>query len=283
MNLLWRAYMLRIIVDSGSSIKQEETIIYGIDILPLRVQIGDRSFQDGLDLTPENLYGYLGKEKDFPKTSLPALDTVEAMVKQYTQGGDDVLVLPISSGISGTYQALSMLFADNPKVLVFDTQVAVGGIRFFVEEAIRHANAPLSVIREKLEQLLPRIITMAIPDTLDYLLAGGRLSKAEWMFGTLLNIKPIIGFRDGGVVVLAKKRGLKQSMRFIVNALETEKADPGFGIIASYTQNRDNVTRLIEMTPPKYQEQIKIYDDLTPSIACHWGPNAYGFIFVKGT
>ncbi len=275
--------MLRIIVDSGSSIKQEEKALYGVDILPLRVQIDDMDFQDGVDLTTENFYQYLDAKKEFPKTSLPSLNEAQSLVEQYTESGDDVLILTISSEISGTYQSLLILFQDNPKVIVFDTKLAAGGIRFLVEDALRYKDAPLFTIKEKLEELIPRIVIMAIPNTLDYLLVGGRLSKAEWMLGTLLSIKPIIGFRNGKVAVLTKKRGLKQSMQAIVDEVSAQKSDPDFGIIASYTQNKENVEKLIAMTVPEYRRQVKVYDNLTPSLACHWGPNAYGYIFVKST
>ena len=271
---------MKIIVDSGSSIKQEEKTMYGVDILPLRVQIGDMSFFDSVDLTADNFYEYL-KTDEFPKTSLPSLEEVEKLVEGYTSQGEDVLLITISSGISGTCQTFSALFQDNPKVLVYDSKLAVGGVRFLVEEALRYKDCALEVVKEKLDALVPRVMIMAIPDTLDYLLAGGRLSKASWMLGSLLNIRPIIGFVDGKVTVLAKKRGNKQGMNEIIDTIKRVGYDPQYGIIASYTKVRENVDTLIQMADDSIRAGIKTYDNLAPSIACHWGPEAFGFIFVK--
>ncbi len=271
---------MKIIVDSGSSIKQEEKALYGVDVLPLRVQIGDASFLDSVDLTADNFYEYL-RTDEFPKTSLPSLEEVENLVEGYTANGEDVLLITISSGISGTYQTFCALFQDNPKVLVYDSKFAVGGVRFLVEEALCYKDCSLEVVKEKLDALVPRIMVMAIPNTLDYLLAGGRLSKASWMIGSLLSIRPVIGFVDGKVTVLAKKRGNKQAMKEILDTIKTVGYDKKYGINASYTMNRNNVEQLIEMAEEDVRAGVKLFDNLCPSIACHWGPEAFGFIFVK--
>ena len=274
--------MLRIIVDSGSSIKQNERDMYGVDILPLRVQMGNDTFLDGVDLSVDEFYDRLINMNEFPKTSLPSLEEAQKLVEGYTEQGDDVLIITISSGISGTFQTMRMLFDENEKVTVFDSQMAVGGVRFLVEEARKYENEGMEVIVEKLNALVPRIVTAAIPETLDYLLAGGRLSKLSWMLGTMLSIKPVIGFVESKVTVLEKKRGLKQAMRTIVEMAVADKCDPEYGIIASYTFNKENVDKVIEMSPAEIQSMVKSYDNLIPSIACHWGPNAFGYIYVKG-
>lgn len=176
---------------------------------------------------------------------------------------------------------MKMLFDEYENVEVFDSQLAVGGIRFLVEEARRYDNETMEVVVEKLNQLIPRIVIAAIPATLDYLLAGGRLSKSSWMLGKLLSIIPIITFIDGKVEVLAKKRGIKQGKRALIEMIQADRADKDYGIIASYTYNRGNIDEVIQMLPQEYKSAISVYDDLCSSIACHWGPNAFGFIYVK--
>jgi DegV family protein with EDD domain len=274
--------MRRIIVDSGSSIKTEEKERYGVDILPIYLQMGNDSFYDGVNLSTEEFYSRLKDKKQFPKTSLPSLEETQKLVDYYVNQGDEVLIITISSGISGTYQTMKMLFADYEKVEVFDSKLAVGGIRFLVEEARKYDHETMETVVEKLNQLVPRIMIAAIPETLDYLLAGGRLSKSSWMMGKLLSIVPIITFIDGKVEVLAKKRGIRQGKKALVDLLQKDRAEKSYGIIASYTYNKGNIEDVIQMLPDDYKEAISVYDDLCHSIACHWGPNAYGFIYVKG-
>ena len=272
--------MRRIIVDSGSSIKLEEKEKYGVEIVPIQLQMGEEFFLDGVNLDIDTFYDKLVNLGQFPKTSLPPLEDVQKLVDSYVEQGDEVLFITISSGISGTYQAMRMLFDDYEKVTVFDSKIAVGGIRFLVEEARRNDDQPMEVVVQKLEALIPRIVVAAVPETLDYLLAGGRLSKASWMLGKMLSIVPIIGFEDGKVSVLVKKRGLKQSKRYLVDLLK-EECDISYGINASYTFEKNNIEEVVAMAEPEYQNAISVYDNLTPSIACHWGPNAFGFIYVK--
>lgn len=276
--------MLRIFVDSGSSIKQEEKEQYGVEILPLHITLGDKEYLDGIDLSMDIFYKALIDEKLFPTTSLPSLGEAEERVNTYTQQGDDVIIITISSGISGTYNTLKMLFAENPKVKVIDSKSAVGGMRILVEEINRHREESLEQLESRLLDLIPRLRVCAIPETLDYLQRGGRLSKTAWVVGSMLQLKPLISLdsSDGSVKVLSKVRGIKKAMQTLAEYLEECVCDPNYPIVPSYTYNSDNLDNLIGMTNEKYHNQMIAYDNLDPAIACHWGPNAFGYIFVAG-
>jgi DegV family protein with EDD domain len=141
--------------------------------------------------------------------------------------------------------------------------------------------AEANEIEEKLNKIIPRIKILAIPETLNYLLKGGRLSKTEWLFGSMLNIKPIIGIIGGYVKVVDKKFGLKKAMAYLAEALKKFSCDKNYPIVPSYTYNKDNLDKLIEMTDSEYHASMIEYDNLDPAIACHWGPNAFGYIFVS--
>lgn len=273
--------MLRIFVDSGASIKQEEKEKYNVEIIPLKIMINGKEYDDGVDLSVDEFYTELFKKNEFPKTSLPNLVKIEEMVTNYTNLGDDVIILPISSKISGTYNALKLLFEENEKVRVIDSKLAVGGIRLLVNEINKYRDKDIDFIEDKINKLIPRIKIMAIPETLSYLFKGGRLSKTEWLFGSVLRIKPIIGFIEGKVSVLAKKIGLKKAKEYIAEALNELECDEEYEIVASYTYDKKNLDELIEITDKKYLPLIKNYDNLDPAIACHWGPNAFGYIFVS--
>ena len=98
--------MLKVFVDSGSSIKQYEKELYNVEIIPLKILLGDKEYLDGIDLTNEVFYDYLENNKVFPKTSLPQLDVLEEEITKITEEGNDVIIVTISSEISGTYNAL---------------------------------------------------------------------------------------------------------------------------------------------------------------------------------
>lgn len=273
--------MLKVFVDSGSSIKQDEKEKYNVEIIPLRFMMGEQEYLDGIDLEIDDFYKLLIDKKMFPKTSLPNLEELTKRVNECTENGDDVIIITISSGISGTYNAISKLFENNNKVNVIDSLSAVGGIKLIVEEINRNRDKSVEEIIEKVQTLIPKIKIMAIPETLTYLLKGGRLSRKEWLLGSILNIKPIISIINGNVRVLAKKIGLKNAMKYIAEELEKQKCDDNYPIIASYTYKDNNLKKLIDLVDDKYKSQMSEFDNLDPVIACHWGPNAFGFIFIS--
>ena len=270
--------MIKIFVDSGSSIKKEERAFYDVEVLPLQILLNGQEYLDGENLSMNAFYKALLENKIFPKTSLPLLDDAKRRVNAYVNEGYDVIILTISSGISGTYNALHMLFEENPKVRVVDSKTAVGGIKILVREANKYRNETLDFMVEKLNALIPRIKVLAVPETLDYLRKGGRLSTAGWAVGTLLKIKPIIELKNT-VKVASKSLGIKNAMKHIVSSLE--KCDTNYPIVPSYTYDAKNLEELISKTNQEYIAIMTEKDNLDPAIAAHWGPNAFGYIFVE--
>lgn len=271
--------MIKIFVDSGSSIKESEKEKYGIEILPLKILMKDKEYLDGIDLKVDDFYNMLINEKIFPKTSLPSMLETEEKVMEYVNKGYDVIILPISSGISGTYNMLRTMFEKESKVHVIDTKSAVGGIRIIVDEINRNKDLPVEEIIEKVNELIPRIRVIAVPETLEYLHRGGRLSKISFVVGSLLKIKPLITFKEGLVKVHQKAIGLGNAIKAIISMLS--KCDERHKIVPSYTYNDKNLDVLISNMEEKHKKLLDVKDNLDLAIASHWGPNAFGFIFVE--
>lgn len=271
--------MIKVFVDSGSSIKPSEKEKYDVEILPLKILMKDKEYLDGVDLDVEDFYDMLINEKIFPKTSLPSMLETEERVKDYVSRGYDVIIVSISSRISGTYNMLRTLFENESKVHVVDSKSAVGGIRLIVDEINRHKDLPVEEVLERVEKLIPRIKIMAVPETIEYLHRGGRLSKLSFVVGSLLKIKPIITFTEGCVAVHQKVIGLGRAMKNIIAGLI--KCDENHKIIPSYTYNDKNLDVLISMMEDKHKVLLDEKDNLDLAIASHWGPNAFGFIYVE--
>lgn len=273
--------MIRIYVDSGSSIKQNEKEQYNVNIIPLKILLGDNEYLDGINLSNDVFYDYLTNCKVFPKTSLPQLDVLEEEINQVTSSGDDVIIITISSEISGTYNAIRLLFNENEKVHIIDSRCAVGGMRLIVDEINANIDLPINEIIEKVNELIPRIRIAAIPETLEYLHKGGRLSTKEYLLGTAIHLKPIIGFENGKVKMVGKAIGLKRAMKALNDLVEKDGVDPNYQFIAAMTNGKENLDNLLRGLNPEIKESIKTYDDLDHAIAAHWGPNAFGYIYVK--
>ena len=268
---------IKVFVDSGSSIKDYEKEIYNVEVIPLKILINDKEYLDGVDLPLDVFYDALIKEKQFPKTSLPNLKEVEDKVLKCVNEGDDVIVLTISSGISGTFNAMNLLFGDNPHVRIIDSQTAVGGMKIIVQEINKYRDKDIDFIVDKVNELIPRIRVYAVPETLEYLHRGGRLSRTGYLAGTVLSIKPVIELRHS-VSVASKTFGLVRAMRDLISRLE--ECATNYPIVPSYTYQTNNLDKLISKADIKYQEVMIEKDNLDPAIAAHWRPNAFGFIFV---
>lgn len=272
--------MIKIFVDSGSSIKKEEIELYNVEVLPLKILLKDTEYLDGVDLTFDAFYTALIDDKIFPKTSLPSLEDAQQRVNKFVNDGYEVIILTISSGISGTHDALKTLFENNNKVRVIDSKTAVGGIKILVKEVQKYLDEPIELVERKLNELIPRIRCLAVPETLDYLHKGGRLSATGWAIGTILRVKPVIELKHG-VKVAGKTLGINSAMKFVVEALNN--CDTNYPIVPSYTFNTANLEKLISKTTKEQQNAMIEYDNIDPAVAAHWGPNAFGFIFVEKT
>jgi len=275
--------MIKLFVDSGSSIKEDEKARYDVEILPLKLIIDGCEYCDGVDISMDEFYHYLIDEDIFPKTSLPSPGDAQEKIMKCVDDGYDVVVLCLSSGLSGTYNMMRTLFADVPQVCVIDTKTAVGGIRILVEEVNKYRDQSIDFLKAKLSSLIYRLRVIAIPDTLEYLHKGGRLSKSAWVAGNLMQLKPLIildSKTDGGVKVIGKALGKKNAMKALAEYLEKENCDTDYSIIPSYTYDSKNLDALISITDDKYKAAMTEYDNLDPAIACHWGPGAFGYIFA---
>lgn len=275
--------MLRIIVDSSSSITQEEAKQLGIDILPLRVCYKGIEYRDGVDIDSKKLYELMDEKGvfSFPKTSLPYMNVASKMVEDYTKNGDQVLLITISSKLSSTYSALTAMFASNSNVVVYDSKSAVGGIRLLALEAIKNKDKDVHEIVKVLDDLSSRIVIIALPETLDYLLRGGRLKRSAWMIGKILKIIPVITFDDGALLSLTKVRGKMKGMSYICDYVNKYKVDVRYPVIGSYTRDKDNLDRLGKMLLETNGINLNIEEDMSASIAAHWGPGAFGIIYIK--
>ena len=148
---------LKIMVDSSSGITQDEAARLGIDVFPLRIIFNEKEYLDGIDIMQDEFYEKLTKEEIFPKTSLPNLYEIEKKVKEYLKEGYQVIILPLSKEISGTYSALVSMMEEYENVRVIDTLTTICGLRFLVNEALKLEVDNLDELEIKLCNLQKRI------------------------------------------------------------------------------------------------------------------------------
>ena len=210
----------RIVVDSTADILPE--YLNQIHTVPLTVSFGDEEYIDGVTIDHRTFYQKLIETDAMPSTSQASPAAFAEQYDQAAAADEEVVVITISSKLSGTYQS-AMIAADGcSSVYVVDSENASVGCGILVGLALRYLRDGMtaSAIAEKLQEDKKKIVVIALLDTLEYLKRGGRISKAAAFAGGLLNIKPVIPIADGEIQLLGKARGSKMGNNLLAQQIQ---------------------------------------------------------------
>jgi len=202
---------IRIVTDSTADLTPELLNAYGVRVVPLLVQFGDESYQDGVEMNTDRLFQMVAERNQLPKTSSPNPGVFRKYFEEATADGSQVLFIGISAKFSATIQNAQIAASEFPEgqVRVFDSRNLSAGIGLQVLHACDLARQGTSMdeIIADLEAYQAGVRTSFVIDTMDYLHKGGRCSGVAALVGTLLRIRPVISVVDGGMIVAAKVRG----------------------------------------------------------------------------
>lgn len=276
-----------IITDSNSGITQEEALKYGISVIPMPFFINEELFLEDITLSQEEFYKYLEKDAEI-HTSQPAvgevMDLWDKLLKEY----DEIVHIPMSSGLSGTCETAAALAQDfNGRVHVVDNKRISITMRQSALEAKKMADNGMSAaeIKEILEREGLESSIYITVDTMKYLKKGGRVTPAAAMIATALNIKPVLQIQGGKLDTYAKVRGIKQAKRKMLEAIQYDLDHRFSGhktyIRGAYTCTEEEAQewrREIEQAFPDH----KIYlNRLSLSVSCHIGAGSVAIACMR--
>ena len=213
---------IRIITDSASDIPNNDKVPANLTILPLTIRFGEEEFQDGVTITNEEFYNKLTGGDILPKTSQVTPFAFEEEIQKALDNGEKVIIITLSSGLSGTYQSACIAASNFDKdVTVIDSFMATVSEQILVDYALKLVDSGMEYdkIVETLEADKKKIKLVGPLDTLEYLKKGGRISAAAAVFGSALSIKPVITLVDGKVEVATKARGRKNAVESTLKIL----------------------------------------------------------------
>ena len=203
-------------IDLPSDLRKQVTVV------PLSIRFGEEEFTDGVNIDSEMFYEKLAGCDALPTTSQPSPYVFEAAFQNAVDAGDSIVVITLSSKLSGTYQSASIAAMDFAgKVYVVDSLSVTIGAGVLVQYALELAQsgADAETIAWKLMQKREKVRMLAMLDTLEYLKKGGRISSAAALAGSLLNIKPLICIENGEIKMLGKARGSKQGNQMLIQEI----------------------------------------------------------------
>lgn len=279
---------IKILIDSASDINAQEAKEKGIEMISMIVSFGEKEYLDGVNLLPTQFYEKLIESDELPKTSQVSPFRFEEVFKKLTENGDEVLVITISSKLSGTYQAAKQAaesFGD--KIYVLDSMNACIGERLLCDYALRliGQGITLAELGAEMERAKEKICLMAVIGTLEYLKKGGRISSTAAFAGELLSIKPVVSIVNGEVKVVGKALGSKKANN-LLNRLVTEKGGIDFSMPFGTVWSGLDKTTLEKYVKDSaalwsaHTDNVPAYI-LGGTIGTHIGPGAVGVAFFS--
>lgn len=276
-----------IATDSNSGISQELAKKLGISVIPMPFTIDDQLYFEDVTLTQEQFYEKLQSDCTIT-TSQPAPGDVMDLWDRLLDKYDEVVYIPMSSGLSNSCETALMLAEDyDGKVFVVNNQRISVTQKLSVLDAIELAKQGRSgaEIKDFLEETKLESSIYITVDTLKYLKQGGRVTPAAAAIGTILNIKPVLQIQGEKLDSFAKARGFRQAKKIMLDAVEKDMKERFAGqkvhLQAAYTCSEADAREWkqeIEERFPGYEVDM---DKLTLSIACHIGPGAIAIACTK--
>lgn len=272
-----------VVSDSNSGITQAQAAELGVTILPMPFFVGEQTYFEDINLTQDEFYQMLSEKADI-STSMPAVgdvvDTWNRLLKEY----DEVVHIPMSSGLSGSCETAMMLAQDyDGKVQVVNNQRISVTQRQSVLDAMALAEQGKGAaeIKEILERDKFESSIYIMLDTLYYLKKGGRITPAAAALGTLLKLKPVLQIQGEKLDAFAKARTAKQGKSIMIEAMKNDFAnrfnDPTgkhMCLEMAYTNNLEDAEAFKTEVQAAFPEMEIHMDPLSLSISCHIGPGS---------
>jgi DegV family protein with EDD domain len=276
-----------IITDSGANLTKEVVEKHhNLFVIPLMIMVDGVGYRDQVEISPEEVYALLD-EKTIT-TSLPTMDDLMGVLDQLKKEEyTDVLIINISSGLSGTFNAFRLAIEDFKGLNIhhYDTKTLAGGQGQLVELALEliQANVPLADVIERLnKQRYEDSMAIYTINTLKYLRRGGRIGKVEGTIGDVLHIKPIITVNEEGeYVTIAKSFGLQRTILKMKQLLADKFADQTIDLTIHYGDDFEKAEKLGNALAEMVKVRNKTISPLTPVLGIHTGPMMFAFIARK--
>ncbi|MBO5459513.1 MAG: DegV family protein [Lachnospira sp.] len=277
-----------IVTDSHSGISQQEAQKLGIKVLPMPFYFDDVCYYEDLDLTREMFFEKLVSGAKVT-TSQPTLESVKELWDSALEEFEQILYIPISSGLSGSCMTAGAMAADEPyegRVFVVDNGRVSTPLHSTILDALELVEKGYSAqeIKDKLEAYREQMVIYVGVDTLEFLKRGGRVKPTVAAIGNILNIKPVLKFDVGTLDMHQKCRGRVKMRKAMIEAMRQE-LDTRFKtayeqgklhIVAASSSSKEDTESWLEEIREAFPGMDILCDDLSLGLCCHIGPNGLG-------
>jgi DegV family protein with EDD domain len=275
--------MLRIVTDGAADLPAGWEEEYEIDVIPINIQFGEKTYLQFVDLDNEGFYKLVDESKKIPKTSQPSPHQFIEFYKKIAEKGDTILSIHVTSKLSGTYssavaaaQELTNLFS----VLPFDSTVGSLGLGLMCREARRLDRAGISVeqILKVLEDVRDRISIILTLDTLDYARMSGRVGTLSAALASILNVKPIAVLKNGLVNMVEKVRTRTSALERVIEMAVDAYGNQPISLGVLHARDFLSGNALLAEAEKRLNCKETLLTELSISLAANFGPGTVGLV-----
>lgn len=274
---------IKIITDSSCDLSKDLIEKYEIEVLPLLINFGEESYLDGIDIDFDTMYERIKRENVLPTTSQVVPSRFVESYKKWLSEGYKIIVLPLSSKMSGTYQSanIAKMEVESEDIVVIDTLNVTSGLGLIVLKAATmiEDGCSLEEIQEEILKYINYVDTGLVFESLDNLVRGGRLSKGKAMIVGALGIKLLLDVQDGEMNVYSKVRGTKKAIKEVIEKFNSTDKKQGEPVILLEVESPEVCTALKEFLESNNIEYI--HQRVGCAVGIHSGIKACGLFYVK--
>lgn len=280
--------MIGLIIDTGSNVPEIIQSRYPMDIVPLRIILDKKEYRDGLEIQQPAIIEYM--TQNFPKTSLPYLEDIQnAFLEKIQAGYKEIIVINLSSALSGTYNSFRLMAQKirkkhpEVKIEVIDSKtVSIGtGLLIYKTAQWIDQGIPFDEVIQRIHETMKQIQVFFIVPTLRYLVKGGRLGRVSGTLGEWLKLKPIISInREGQLHSVAKKPGFQLAMKELIKQIREYTQDKTIDCMGLYYSGESEQTKTMLENVKKELQKLDppelYFGTITSTLLVHGGPGLIG-------
>jgi DegV family protein with EDD domain len=276
---------VHLVCDSTADLDPDFRAAHTVRVVPLTVIFGDDTFADGVDMTAEAFYKRLAAPGPFPRTSQPTPAEFEAVFRELGADGGAIVCTTISSDLSGTFASATQARGALPEmdIRVVDTRSVAVGHYAVVREAVRvvEAGGDADQVLAAISAVQATTRVLFTVETLEFLRRGGRIGGARALLGSMLDLKPVLEIRGGGIEPVARVRTYPRAIDRLVDEFSRAASEwGGAELIVAHADRPTIAASLVERMRPQ-ATGMPALTVVGPVIGCHSGPGAIGVGFYK--
>jgi DegV family protein with EDD domain len=275
---------VKIVTDTLSDITGDLAEELGVSVVPLYVRFGESIYRDRVEISTDEFYRRLINEAVFPSTTQPTPNDFLEVYKKLAKDTDEILVIVVSSKLSGTYQSATQareLLKRECRIEVIDSLSVAMGMGLIVISAANaiKSGANLNEVTGLVRRLVSRSHVAYLFETLKYLAKGGRIGKAQGLLGSMLSVKPILTMREGELAPLTRVRSVSAGIDYLYGYAA------GFsniqGMAVEHATSPGEADKLVERLGTIYPKERIYRAVISPVVGAYAGPNALALTVLE--